>query len=40
MWLLYRENPGLLQRPAQAGTKVTVPVLRELPVLQAAKREP
>jgi membrane-bound lytic murein transglycosylase D len=29
MWLLYRENPVLLQRPPQAGMKLTVPVLQE-----------
>jgi LysM repeat protein len=29
MWLLYRENPALMERPAQAGTKVIVPLVEE-----------
>ncbi|HEX7927825.1 MAG TPA: LysM peptidoglycan-binding domain-containing protein, partial [bacterium] len=31
MWLIYRENPALLQHAAQVGMAVNVPVLRELP---------
>ena len=37
MWLLYRENPSLLQRGPVVGTKVNVPVLKELPAQPAAQ---
>jgi membrane-bound lytic murein transglycosylase D len=39
MWLLYRENPVLLQRPAMAGTRVSVPILRELAAVSASRQE-
>jgi hypothetical protein len=30
MWLLYRENPALLERPVQAGMRVIVPHVEEV----------
>jgi membrane-bound lytic murein transglycosylase D len=37
MWLLYRENPVLLQRAAQLGMKLKVPVLKEVAALDPAR---